>query len=150
MRTRSFPSCPSPTQDFGATTTDESTIIIPMWTRSALLLAVSLCASAALAQNDDADEIDRAAGLFRGPLEVAATRDDFAWWEGPMYSERGRYYLLFSDVQWRDEDRRRRVRHGLQARARHRCQQRALLVEGRGRFADFPARNEPHHSPQCR
>eukprot|EP00550_Attheya_septentrionalis_P004087 CAMPEP_0198294014 /NCGR_PEP_ID=MMETSP1449-20131203/20075_1 /TAXON_ID=420275 /ORGANISM="Attheya septentrionalis, Strain CCMP2084" /LENGTH=408 /DNA_ID=CAMNT_0043993815 /DNA_START=55 /DNA_END=1282 /DNA_ORIENTATION=- len=50
-----------------------------------------------------ASELNQAATLFSGPVEVVSEDPRFAWLESPVWHESGKY-LLFSDVQWRREE----------------------------------------------
>jgi len=47
------------------------------------------------------DELDKAASLFTGDIEVVASNPEMVWPEGPLYSESGNY-ILFSDNQYID------------------------------------------------
>jgi len=47
------------------------------------------------------DELDKAASLFTGDIEVVANSPEMVWPEGPLYSESGNY-ILFSDNQYID------------------------------------------------
>lgn len=48
-------------------------------------------------------ELDKAANLFSGPVEVVSADSSFQWLESPIYSSSGKY-ILFSDVKWQNEN----------------------------------------------
>jgi len=70
-----------------------------------LLITTSLLFIVAADQDtkkyDNNDELDEAAPLFIGDIEVVASNPEMVWPEGPLYSESGNY-ILFSDNQYID------------------------------------------------